>query len=384
MAAPITDIGNGVGRLYITEVDGTTPITDTTNDSTGVALLRSNALTVGPLSGSGSFDATYGRRYFINASVSAPVGDVTGATEITDQIVNRGTEQNVDKQSVILASDEATFSRRSNTTILVVDTEGGAPTDTLSTITANNVADGDILIIQGLAASKVTTVDTANNISLSGPDFATGDISLNIILKYDDATSSWGEVARSGSSIGAGAVGTSEIASGAVTTDKLATDSVTADKIATGAVGSDEIATDAVGSDEIAAEAVGIDELAATLKEEVLNYTVSMQDFDPAPAAVSYECGVEVPYNCTVTKVRGEVVVKLGDVEVGEIQMKNNAGTNMANGLLSFIACALPGVDASVSPTTNNTFTTGQLIKMQVDKPTQGGLINVQIFVTRT
>ena len=99
---------------------------------------------------------------------------------------------------------------------------------------------------------------------------------------------------------------------------------------------------------------------------------------------MNYTAELEVPFNCIVTKVSGVVIEKLGDIDAGTVEMKNDSGTSMTSGLLSFIICAPQATLVSVTPSTNNTFAAGESIKMTVDKNTPGGLINMLIFVTRT
>ena len=92
---------------------------------------------------------------------------------------------------------------------------------------------------------------------------------------------------------------------------------------------------------------------------------------------------VVIPYTCTVTTVYSviDAAIATGD-EV--FTFANNAGTAMAGTLTIANAGSAAGDVDSVSPTTNNTFTAGQKMKLTTDGGSDGGKAIFTILCTIT
>ncbi len=86
----------------------------------------------------------------------------------------------------------------------------------------------------------------------------------------------------------------------------------------------------------------------------------------------------------TVNKVRALVTSALSGSDDGTITCKNNAGSSMSGGVVTLVASSPVASEATATPTTNNTFTSGQKMQLTVAKTTTGGAATVFIEYTVT
>jgi hypothetical protein len=142
----------------------------------------------------GLYDQSCGLRVFLNADYdadgcagegTASATSLTNAVEITKYLINRGFQNDFIRASATIDGGTLELERQSNTTMLAVDTEGGAGTDNLQSITTEGFNENDILILRGANSGRITTVKNfvggSDNIYLANSqDFATGT-SLNAI-----------------------------------------------------------------------------------------------------------------------------------------------------------------------------------------------------------
>jgi hypothetical protein len=148
------------------------------------------------------YDSVHGYRFFLYANSAATIGSISGATEITTELMPQGLQGAMVRQASTISSGVVTFTRTSMITRLKVDTESSASTDDLDTITAAGFNIGDILIVQGENSGRVTTVkDATGNVQLNGGDFDTATLDATLVLILERQTSSdpleWFEVSRS-------------------------------------------------------------------------------------------------------------------------------------------------------------------------------------------
>jgi hypothetical protein len=81
---------------------------------------------------------------------------------------------------------------------ITVDTEGGASTDDVVTITGGNYATDDIVVFRSASNSRVPTFKNGTgNIFLAGSDFALDNVRDRLTLSYDASSNAWCEVSRS-------------------------------------------------------------------------------------------------------------------------------------------------------------------------------------------
>jgi hypothetical protein len=158
------------------------------------------------------WDEVYGNRIFLNADydadgcagATAAVADsITQAVEISDEIIPRSLTSALDVQSTTISGGVVTINRESAITMVNVDTQASAGTDTLDTIGAAGFADGDIIIFRGTNAGRITTFsDGTGNLSLeANNNFLTAGQERSITLQLIGST--WLEVARTSQAVGA-------------------------------------------------------------------------------------------------------------------------------------------------------------------------------------
>lgn len=157
----------------------------------------------------GLYDQSCGLRVFLNADYdadgcagegTADPTNLTNAVEITKYLINRGFQNDFIRATATISTGSLEVERQSNTTILSVDTEGGAATDDLRTIGIEGFNENDLLIIRGVASGRVTTIKDyvggSDNIYLANSqDFDTGDNGSAIALRLKNGA--WYEEFRS-------------------------------------------------------------------------------------------------------------------------------------------------------------------------------------------
>lgn len=119
------------------------------------------------------YDTAYGFRFFLNDSDTAEEGDLIGALEITDLIIQQGLQTSVKTQSVEIIDDTATIERKGQETWVDMGVQSGN-TDDLQTINVESFSEGDKIFIRGTDSGNIITINQSDNISLiGGTTFAT-------------------------------------------------------------------------------------------------------------------------------------------------------------------------------------------------------------------
>lgn len=104
---------------------------------------------------------------------------------------------------------------------------------------------------------------------------------------------------------------------------------------------------------------------------------------------VSFESGevgdfkVKLPYACTVAEIYAYAYKVIAGTDAGTIVPKDNGGTTMTGGTITFAASDPRGTAYTSTPSANNTFTAGQLLTLTTAKTTAGGKVLVSVKVTR-
>jgi len=212
----ISNLGNGTGYIYITDSSGNI-ISNLTNSEDNKKAILADALVNSALPNETGtlYSSTY-RKYYLYASGSAVEGTISGATEITNYVVNVGFNNRLPYEAVTIGTDTIlSYTRSSSIQRLVVDT--GAAAADLNFVyyirEANSlISDGDILIIVGIDNTKLTTLidvtpvgDAAATVTLSGvgqlaldnnTDYVTYDNNTALMLMYSTTTTMWHEINR--------------------------------------------------------------------------------------------------------------------------------------------------------------------------------------------
>lgn len=120
---------------------------------------------------------------------------------------------------------------------------------------------------------------------------------------------------------------------------------------------------------------------AGTFSVGAINETIQLQ--------VSFESGylgdfkIKMPYAGTVTGIYAYAIKAIAGTDNGTIVAKNNGGTTMTDGTITYTASDARGTAYTVSPSANNTFAAGDLLTFTTAKVTAGGVVQLSITVTR-
>jgi hypothetical protein len=105
---------------------------------------------------------------------------------------------------------------------------------------------------------------------------------------------------------------------------------------------------------------------------------------------VSFETGelgdfkIKMPYTGTVTEIYAYATKAIAATDAGTIIAKNNGGTTMTAGTITYAISDPRGTAYTVTPSANNTFVAGDLLTFTTAKATAGGKVQLSIKVTRT
>ena len=138
----------------------------------------------------------------LDSSPTAPQGDHSAAIDITSYILKQSMSGKLPTEAITIVSGVATYKRWNVITYITLDTESAAATDNLTSFveTLGAIAIGDIIILRGADAAKVTTIQSGSGIVLNGGvDFLTDDVNRIIMLTYDGTN--WNEMNRSNTPI---------------------------------------------------------------------------------------------------------------------------------------------------------------------------------------
>tara|TARA_R100000008_G_scaffold26150_1_gene14218 strand:- start:1731 stop:3269 length:1539 start_codon:yes stop_codon:yes gene_type:complete len=218
----ISNLGNGTGKIYITDSSGNI-ISNLTNNADGKKTILADALTNSALASETSsfYTSTNQRKYYLYANSAAAEGSTSGATEITNYIVNIGFNNRLPYSSVSVSSGIVTYTRSSSIQRIIVDTQSDATTDDVLFIRETNslISDGDIIIIVGEAITKVSKFcdresdyaeEAYGGTALSGvgqmeldnnAPFNTYDNNHTLMLMYSTTTTRWHEINRTPSAV---------------------------------------------------------------------------------------------------------------------------------------------------------------------------------------
>lgn len=173
------------GSTGVIAVSGTTTGTTTTID--------------GGVDTSDLVDSQIGYRIYLNSSPTAVEGSLVGATDITSGVIRKSASTPFTQKSFTISSGAIYPSRDGNVTVISVETEGSIAADVLSTIDPGIFAKGDLLILRGVNAARIVTVQEGGNIQLANNgSFASGSKENVICLQFfNDGTPTWFESFRS-------------------------------------------------------------------------------------------------------------------------------------------------------------------------------------------
>ena len=96
----------------------------------------------------------------------------------------QGIQSSVKIKDYTIASGAISPERTASRMVLDIDTEGSAATDDLVTINTSGFSVGDQILLRGESVSRVTTLLTTGNITLSAGAFSTAGPDTSITLEF--------------------------------------------------------------------------------------------------------------------------------------------------------------------------------------------------------
>lgn len=109
--------------------------------------------------GDQSWDASIGRRYFLNASIGATFGSISGATEITHILLPQNLYGKVQSATIVPSGDSITVERQGSRSIIEVNAGGEGVN--IDQIIMDGAQRGDMITIMGIsAANSINLRDT--------------------------------------------------------------------------------------------------------------------------------------------------------------------------------------------------------------------------------
>jgi hypothetical protein len=90
---------------------------------------------------------------------------------------------------------------------------------------------------------------------------------------------------------------------------------------------------------------------------------------------------IKMPYPGTVSEIYAYCTKAIAATDAGTITAKNNAGTTMTSGVVTFAVSDARGTAYTVTPSADNTFIAGDILTFTTAKVTAGGQVHLSIKV---
>lgn len=143
------------------------------------------------------------------------------------------------------------------------------------------------------------------------------------------------------------------------------------------------IANDAVETTMIADYQVTVAKVENNLTYELITLLVSFEAAGGTTPSVG-DFKIKMPYPGTVSEIYAYAVKAIAATDNGTIVAKNNAGTTMTSGTITYTASDARGTAYTITPSANNTFIAGDILTFTTAKATAGGLVELSIKITRS
>lgn len=112
--------------------------------------------------------------------------------------------------------------------------------------------------------------------------------------------------------------------------------------------------------------------------------------YESRDIAVSFESGevgdfkIEMHYPGTITGIYAYATKAIAATDDATITPKNNAGTTMTDGVITFTASDPRGTAQTATPSANNTFVAGDILTFTCAKTTAGGKVMISLKILRS
>lgn len=139
------------------------------------------------------------------------------------------------------------------------------------------------------------------------------------------------------------------------------------------AIGSNKVITSTINTG-----AVTLGKLETILKTEVEFLNISFESGETG------DFKIEMPYAGSLVGIYAYVYKAIASTDNGTITPKNNAGTTMGSGTITFTASDPRGTAYTSVPSTNNTFVIGDILTFTSAKTTAGGKVTLSLSIIRS
>jgi hypothetical protein len=129
---------------------------------------------------------------------------------------------------------------------------------------------------------------------------------------------------------------------------------------------------------DVTADTLTPSTLTQEARTEVLNFTVSFE------AGEQCDNKILMPYAGSVVTIYATVVKAIAATDSATITPKNQGGTTMTSGVVTFSASAALNTAQTTTPTANNTFVAGDVLSFTTAKTTAGGRALISVVVERS
>lgn len=148
---------------------------------------------------------------------------------------------------------------------------------------------------------------------------------------------------------------------------------VTVDSTGAFTIGADKVVTAMILNDNVT-----VNKVSSALKSEVVVLNVAFETGELG------DYKIKMPYPGTVSEIYARVTKAIAGTDDATITPKNNGGTTMTDGVITFTASDAFGTAETSTPSANNTFVAGDLLTFTTAKTTAGGRVQISLKITRS
>lgn len=138
------------------------------------------------------------------------------------------------------------------------------------------------------------------------------------------------------------------------------------------------ISSNAITTTKIDDGAITTSKLENNLKYDIVTLKVTFETNEQC----TYR--IKMPYAGTVEEIYAQCVHPISATNDGTITPKNNGGTTMTDGVITFPASSPLETAYTVTPSANNTFVSGDLLQFTTAKSNAGGKVQLSIKILRS
>lgn len=128
---------------------------------------------------------------------------------------------------------------------------------------------------------------------------------------------------------------------------------------------------------------IGDGQVTVAKVESNLQYGLIVADVSFATGSLG-DYKIKIPFDCTINEIYARATSAIAATDDATITPKNNGGTTLTDGVITFTASDAFGTAYTSTPSANNTFSAGDLLTLTTAKTTAGGTAQLSIKYTKT